>query len=127
MNLISNIQLYHSTDKGVSWTQVSTSMNTTRNAAANTIAVTNVPAWGDFLVSAVADPISVQPSIVVSVIGRPQIRILAPNRHTVHYVNNSDFPTDDFLLSVNVGTHLRVLKTEHPQADGKLEVIPFEY
>jgi len=122
----SNIQLYHSADSGKSWTQVSTSLNTTRNATANTIAVTSVPAWGDFLVSAVADPISVRPSIVVSVIGSPQIRVLAPNRYTVHYVNNSDFPTDDFLLAVNVGEGIRILRTEHPQADGKLEVVPFD-
>ncbi len=122
----SNIQVYHSADSGKSWTQVSTSLNTTRNATANTISITNVHAWGDYLVSAVADPISVRPSIIVNVIGRPQIRVLAPNRYTVHYVNNSDFPTDDFLIAVNVGARIRILRTEHPRADGRLEVVPFD-
>lgn len=108
-NIESNLQVYHSADTGKTWKQISTSANLTRNAGENSITITDAPSAGDFLLSSSPDPLSVSPSVVVSLIGRSQIRIGPPNQYTVQYVNNSDVETGDILMELKGtgGVHVR--------------------
>ena len=94
----SGLEVYHSDDDGVSWRQLSTSLNRTRNANDNWIRITDVPSNGHYLLSSEADPVSVRSSIIMTIIGRTDIRVGPINRYTVHYVNNSAVSTGDFLM-----------------------------
>ncbi|MFH0991486.1 MAG: T9SS type A sorting domain-containing protein [bacterium] len=119
-----NLQVYYSADTGTTWQQVSTTLNLTRNTTDNYITITDAAAQGDYVLSSAPDPISVRPSIMTTVIGRSQIRIGAPNRFTIHYVNNSDAPTDDFLLCVNTGSRVHMNRSEHFLPNGTKEILP---
>jgi hypothetical protein len=97
-NSETTLEVYHSEDDGVTWRQISTSMNRTRDQNANWVRITDAPASGHYLLSSQADPISVRTSIILTVIGRTDIRVGPPNRYTVHYVNNSPVSTGDFFI-----------------------------
>lgn len=92
------LEVYHSDDGGETWRQISTSLNRTRDPGANWVRITDAPASGHFLLSSQADPISVRTSIILTVIGRNDIRVGPPSRYTVHYVNNSPVSTGDFFI-----------------------------
>src|SRR5690606_23831726 len=77
-----------------------TSLNRTRDPSANWVRITDAPASGHYLLSSQADPISVRTSIILTVIGRTDIRVGPPNRYTVHYVNNSPVSTGDFFIQL---------------------------
>ncbi|MDI6779007.1 MAG: FlgD immunoglobulin-like domain containing protein [Bacteroidota bacterium] len=123
-NVESTLQVFHSTDSAQTWRQISTPISIFRDTVNNFVRVNNASITGDFVLSSSANPLSFRPSIVVSIVGRSQIRVGAPNRYTINYVNNSDTPTEDFLLAINTGARIHILKTEHPLADGKREIIP---
>lgn len=99
-NSETSLEIYHSDDDGVTWRQISTSMNRTRDPSANWVRITDAPASGHYLLSSQADPISVRTSIILTVIGRTDIRVGPPNRYTVHYVNNSPVSTGDFFIQL---------------------------
>lgn len=120
----STLQVFHSSDGAQTWKQISTPISITRDPANNWVRINNAPISGDFVLSSSANPLTVIPSIVVSIIGRSQIRVGPPNRYTIYYVNNSDVPADDFLLAINTGSRVHILKSEHPRADGSVEIIP---
>ena len=115
-NIEDQIELYHSDDGGETWRQLSTSLNTTRNTVQKWVRVNDVPSNGSFLLSSTADPVSVMPSVTVSVIGRNDIRVGPPNRYSIHYVNNSDVPTEDFLMLINTqeGVHIERIEPSSP-------------
>lgn len=122
-NSESTLNVYHSEDNGITWKQVSTSANTTRNSTDNTITIIDAFGFGDYVLSSSADPSSVIPSIVVSLVGRSQIRVGPPNKYTINYYNNSDTPTDDFLITLNTGTNIHILRTEHQLTNGQKETL----
>jgi len=118
-NIESELKLYHSEDNGKTWKQLSTSTNFTLNTTTNTAIIKDVPGNGDFLLSSTADPSSVRPSIVVTILGRDQIRIGgAPNRYTISYANNSDAFAEDFLLAVFLDKYVHIKSVELPKSDG---------
>lgn len=123
-NVESNLQVFFSADSGQSWRQLSTTLNTTRNPDQNYVSLTDATVPGDYLLSSSPDPLSVSPSIVTAVIGRPQVRLGAPNRFTIQMANNSDIPAEDFLLTVNTGTGVRIQSAEFITGDGSKLVLP---
>ena len=126
-NVENQIELYYSDNDGETWRQLSTSLNTTRNADQNWIRVNDVPSNGRFLLSSSADPVSVMPSVILSVIGRNDIRVGPPSRYSIHYVNNSDIPTDDFLMVVNTQEGVHVERVEPSSSPGvQPESIPID-
>ena len=120
------LQVFHSADSGKSWKQISTSLNTTRNTDKNYLIVTDIPAYGDYILSSNANPFSVKPNVIVSVIGRTKIRIGPPNRYTVFYVNNSDIPTDDFIITLGTGYKTHIKQAEFYHDNGDKEVVPID-
>ena len=123
----SALQVYHSQDSGMTWKQVSTTANITRNATSNTVMLTDAPGFGDYVLSSMADPSSVRPSIIVSIAGRNTIRIGgAPNRYTITYYNNSDSPTLDFLLPVMTQKFVHIKTAELPRFDGTKDIVPID-
>jgi hypothetical protein len=100
INSESLLEIYHSDDDGETWRQLSTSLNRTRDANANWIRITDAPSSGHYLLSSQADPVSVRSNIIITVIGRTDIRVGPPNRYTVHYVNNSYTSTGDFFIQL---------------------------
>jgi hypothetical protein len=121
------LQVYQSVDSGMTWKQVSTSTNMTRDTAANSITLTDAFGYGDYVLSSTADPSSVRPSIVVSIAGRNAIRIGgAPNTFTVSYYNNSDSPTLDFLLPVMPQKSIHIQSVVLPKFDGTKTVVPID-
>ena len=123
-NVESNLQVFFSADSGQSWRQLSTTLNTTRNADLNYVSLTDATLPGDYLLSSSPDPLSVSPSIVTAVIGRPQVRLGAPNRFTIQMANNSDIPAEDFLLTVNTGSGVHISSAEFVRGDGSKLVLP---
>ncbi len=126
-NVESALQVYHSQDSGMTWKQASTTVNITRDAASNTVTLTDAPGFGDYVLSSMADPSSVRPSIIVSIAGRNTIRIGgAPNRYTITYYNNSDSPTLDFLLPVMTQKFVHIKTAELPRLDGTKDIVPID-
>jgi|GEM_PF-1206245 len=126
-NTESALQVYQSVDSGMTWKQVSTTTNTARDTSANSLTLTDAFGFGDYVLSSSADPSSVRPSIIVSILGRNQIRIGgAPNRYTINYVNNSDSPTLDFLLPVMTEKFIHIKSAELPRADGTINIVPID-
>lgn len=114
----STLQVFYSSDSSKTWKQLSTSMNVTRNTTSNYLTINDVPGEGDYLLSSSADPTSVSPSIITAVIGSSNIRVGAPVRLTIHYVNNSDLAAPDFLISINTGSKVHIKSVEVPMATG---------
>ncbi len=106
--------------------QLSTSLNVTRNTDANSITINDIPAYGDYLLSSSANPYSVRPAVILTVIGRSQIRIGPPNRYTVNFVNNGDVPTEDFFITMSLGYKTHLKQAEFPLADGTVQVVPID-
>jgi len=126
-NIEANLQVYYSADSGKSWRQLSTSLNLTRNVAQNYVTISDVPSIGDYLLSSSPDPLSVRPSVIVSLMGRTQIRVGPPNQYMVQYVNNSDVETGDMLLQISGtgGVHIRSV-TPSPQPGYTSTVVPID-
>jgi hypothetical protein len=123
-NTESLLQVFQSVDSGMTWRQVSTTANTARDVNAHTVTLTDAFGFGDYILSSTADPSSVRPSIITAVIGSPQVRIGAPSRYTVQFVNNSDIVAEDFLLAVNTGGKVHIQRAEIPLASGGKLVLP---
>ena len=123
-NIETALQVYQSVDSGKTWRQVSTTTNTARDTSANSVTLTDAFGFGDYLLSSSADPSSVRPSIVTAVIGSPQVRIGAPTRYTIQFVNASDIVAEDFLLAVNTGSKVHIQRAEIPIANGGKWVLP---
>ncbi len=106
------LKVFHSSDSGATWRQISTTLNTVRDTVNNWVAITDVPIAGDFILSSNPDPVSVRPSVILSVIGRDQIRVGPPNRYTIHYANNSDVSTGDMIMEIKSQGLVHISKIE---------------
>ncbi|MDP2208010.1 MAG: T9SS type A sorting domain-containing protein, partial [Bacteroidota bacterium] len=111
-NTESTLQVFHSSDSGASWRQISTALNTVRDTVNNRVTITDAPIAGDILLSSNPDPVSVRPSVILSLIGRDQIRVGPPNRYTIHYVNNSDVSTGDMIMEIKSQGLVHISKIE---------------
>jgi hypothetical protein len=114
----SALQIYRSDDNGLTWKQVSTNLNTTRDLTNNSITINDALGFGDYLLSSTSDPTSVSPSIICSIIGSSNIRVGAPTRLKVQYVNNSDVSAEDCLITVNTGRRVHIKSVEVPLPAG---------
>jgi len=117
-NAFGTLQIYHSADNGATWRQITTDVSIRRNEDERWLEMDDAPAYGDFVVSSRPDPTTVQPGILVSILGSDAIRVLAPNRLTIVATNVGPTTTQDFLLPVNVGRQLRLLGAEEVGAAG---------
>jgi len=120
----SSLQVFHSDDSAKTWKQLSISSNVTRNITENYLTISDVPAEGDYLLSSSADPTSVSPSIITAVIGSSNIRVGAPTRLKIQYVNNSDVAAQDFLITINTGQKVHIKSVEIPLESGGFESLP---
>ncbi|MHB1688190.1 MAG: DUF7619 domain-containing protein, partial [Ignavibacteriaceae bacterium] len=120
----SSLQVFYSADSGKTWKQLSTSLNVTRNITDNYLTISDVPVEGDYLLSSSADPTSVSPSIITAVIGSSNIRIGAPTRLKIQYVNNSDVAAEDFLITINTGKKVHIKSVEVPLESGGFMSLP---
>lgn len=108
-----DFRLYRSIDNGVNWTQIEDAKINYHDTNGNYMRIQDVPCSGDYLLAAGgATPTPTRPNIRVSVIGNPELRVLAPNRQVVNMYNNSDVPSGDFFITLEVNEGLRILKTE---------------
>ncbi len=128
-NTEANLQVYHSSDGGGTWRQISTSQNTTRDANQNRVTITDAPASGDYVLSSSADVVSVRPSVIPAIIGRPQVRVGPPNRYTINYVNNSDAPTGvmAIMLTVSPGIHIERIEPSAPAGVTPQPLLPKDF
>jgi len=115
-NSETSLEIYHSDDDGLTWRRLSTSINRTRDINANWIRITDAPASGHYLLSSEANPISVRTNIILTVIGRTDIRVGPINRYTIHYMNNSPVATGDFfiLLESQGGVYMESVHPSSP-------------
>lgn len=120
------LKVFHSRDDGATWELISTDTNTTQNMSAKTITITDAPAYGDFLLSSTLHPVTVRPSVIPSIIGRQHIRVGPPNRYTIHYVNNSDTPTGDLaiMLEMTPGIHIQRIEPSAPPGVTAQPILP---
>ncbi len=112
------LQVYHSTDGGQTWVQVSTSTNLQRDAAINTVTLLGAPAYGVYALSSQADPVAVLPNLVTSIVGPDKIRVGPPNRYVVTYANTGPTPTGDFVMSFQTDGGIYIEAIE-PSASGE--------
>ena len=96
------LEIFHSTDNGQTWKQISTTLNTTRNSNLNYLTFSDAPMSGNYCLSSSPDPVSVRPSVILSIIGRNTIRVGPPNRFTIHYVNNSDVESNEMIMELGI-------------------------
>jgi hypothetical protein len=108
-----DLQLFRSIDTGKTWIQIDATNLLYRDTNGNYIRFQNIPCSGDYvLASANSAPTPSRPNIRVSLIGNPDLRVLAPNRQIVNMYNNSDAPSGDFVISIEFNEQLRLLKAE---------------
>jgi len=124
------LEAYLSLDEGRTWKKISNPLNITRDVVNNTVTVGNdsypiTEGFGDIILS--SGNIVYVPSISVAVGGRYQIRVGPPNRYTVSYWNNSNLPTDYFVLQLNTnrGVHIKSVFTKEI-ATGNIIEIPVD-
>ncbi len=111
-NTEDSLWLYHSTDNGLHWTAIDANNFYQRNKGYNFVEFKNIPLGGDYVLSSVSTPIPSRPNVRVTVVGNPDLRVLAPNRQVINVYNNSDAPSGDVILTLEVNEGLRFLKTE---------------
>ncbi len=88
--------VFYSPD-GTSWQLFSGSL--TRDSEANTFTLQQAPLRGLYAIAqASASPIDAVPALHVEIVGRPTLRIGAPNRYTVLYTNLGRVPTGPILI-----------------------------
>ncbi|MCX7876361.1 MAG: T9SS type A sorting domain-containing protein [Melioribacteraceae bacterium] len=97
------LEAYITSDNGISWKKISNPINTQRDLTNKkiTIGTANNPITlvGDIILS--SGNVTNVPSISVSISGRKEVRVGPPNRYTISYWNNNNFPTDKFFIKLN--------------------------
>lgn len=120
-NMVDSLEVFYSADGGETWEQISTPENTERYTGLGggagidgdmRVRIAGVPAHGAFLLSSHPDPVSVRPSVVVSILGRDIIRVGPPNRYSILYFNNSPTSTGEMILKLSTrgGVHIESIQ-----------------
>ncbi len=108
-NVFNTLQVYHSADSGQTWRQITTDISIRRDTIGMYIEITDAPLAGSFVLSSKPDPYSVQPGILVNIVGSDAIRIGAPNRLTFVATNVGPAVTRSTLLPIYLGSQLHIL------------------
>jgi len=81
--------------------------------------------FGDFVISAGDGSVPIANNFKIDMIGRPDVRIGAPNPFTIHVYNVTDFFTGPIMLTMNVSEDIRFKEIHLPYNDG-VEIIPVD-
>ena len=127
-----NLKVYQSIDKGETWNVVSHGEYSKLDTIENSILVGNLSYpesmlsdFGDFVISSGDGSVPVESSILVDIIGSPNVRIGAPNRFTIHVYNVTDYRTSPVMLALAVSEEIRFKEVRLPY-DGGVEVLPVD-
>jgi len=97
------LDAYITTDNGNTWKKISNPVNITRDLTNKKITVGNqnnpINLVGDIILS--SGNVANLPSISCAISGRKQVRVGPPNRFTITYWNNNNYPTDKFFIQLN--------------------------
>lgn len=124
-----NLEAYITTDNGETWKKISNAVNTQRDLANKKITVgTNnnpITLTGDIILS--SGNVANLSSISVTITGRMQVRVGPPNRYTISYWNNNNYPTDKFfiILKTNQGVYFDGMYSKKIGTDS-LKYIPID-
>ncbi|MBI9071544.1 MAG: T9SS type A sorting domain-containing protein [Melioribacteraceae bacterium] len=121
------LEVFLTPDNGETWQKLSNPINKTIDKEANTITVgtSSEPldyGYGDIVIS--SGNITQVPQIGLSVVGRRDVRVGPPNRYSVSYWNNSNFPTDEFFIELNTnrGVHIMSVITTDIETGESVEI-----
>lgn len=117
-NVFNTLQVYHSDDSGLTWRQITTDISIRRDSIGMYLEITDAPLSGSFVLSSKPDPYSVQPGILVNIVGSDAIRIGAPNRLTFVATNVGPAVTQSTLLPIYLGSQLHILGADVVLAGG---------
>ncbi|MDO8952522.1 MAG: hypothetical protein Q7U86_07845, partial [Draconibacterium sp.] len=127
-----NLKVYRSTDKGETWEVVSVGEFAVLDTVLNTITIGrwDKPAsmmneFGDFVISSGDGSVPVKSNILVDMIGRPDVRVGAPNPFTIHIYNVTDTRTNPVFLTMAVSEDIRFKQVSLPY-NGGVEVFPVD-
>lgn len=120
------LEMMQSTNGGATFAKISTTSNESRDTVNNYLSLSSANAAGDFVLTSNTTPAAGKPNVTVSVIAREAVRVNRPNRCIVYLVNNSDAPTDDFMVSVNTGSKTHIMSAELPVGQGQKEIVPID-
>lgn len=127
-----NLKVYRSTDKGETWEVVSVGEFAVFDTTLNTITIGrwDKPAsllseFGDFVISSGDGSVPVKSNILVDMIGRPDVRVGAPNPFTIHIYNVTDTRTNPVFLTLAVSEDIRFKQVSLPY-NGGVEVFPVD-
>jgi hypothetical protein len=127
-----NLKVYRSTDKGKNWEVISLGEYSKLDTLENSISIGNwsktesmLSEFGDFVISSGDGSVPVESPIKIDLVGRPAIRIGAPNPFKIHVYNVTDYPTTPLLVAVNITSDMRFKEIRLPYNDG-VEIIPID-
>jgi hypothetical protein len=127
-----NLKVYRSRDEGATWEVISAREYAVIDTVENfiSIGVSNkhesmLSEFGDFVISAGDGSVPLENNFVVDLIGRPNVRIGAPNIYTLHVYNVTDFYTGSIMLAMNVSENVRFTEFHLPYNEG-VEIFPVD-
>lgn len=127
-----NLKVYRSVDEGETWEVVSFDEYAVLDTVENFISIgvwnkheSLLKEFGDFVISAGDGSVPIANNFEIDMIGRPDVRIGAPNPFTIHVYNVTDFFTGPIMLAMNVSEDVRFKEFHLPYNDG-VEIIPVD-
>ncbi|TNF46501.1 MAG: hypothetical protein EP310_00385, partial [Bacteroidetes bacterium] len=127
-----NLKVYRTTDEGETWEVVSVGEFSVLDTVLNTITIgrwdkpnSMLTEFGDFVISSGDGSVPVESSIMVDMVGRPDVRVGAPNPFTIHVYNITDYRTNPVMLTMAVSEDIRFKEVRLPY-NGGVEVLPVD-
>ncbi len=127
-----NLKVYRSTDEGKNWEVVSAGEFSVLDTVQNTITIgrwdkptSMMNEFGDFVISTGDGSVPVESGFIVDMVGRPNVRVGAPNPFTIHVYNVTDYRTAPIMLTMAVSEDIRFKEVKFPNKDG-VEVLPVD-
>jgi len=120
-----NLKVYRSMDEGETWEVVSVTEEAVLDTVENFISIgvwhkdeSMLTEFGDFVISAGDGSVPIADNFKIDMVGRPDVRIGAPNPFTIHVYNVTDFFTGPILLAMDVTDDIRFKEIHLPYNDG---------
>lgn len=127
-----NLKVFRTTDKGQTWEPVSVREGAVLDTVNNFISIgswskntTMLTEFGDFVISAGDGTVPLESNIKVDMIGRPDVRLGAPNPFSIHVYNITNQRTNPILLAMDLGEDVRFKEVRLPYNDG-VEILPID-
>ncbi len=127
-----NLKVFQSVDEGKTWEVISAREYAVLDTVENFISIgfwnkneSMLDEFGIFVISSGDGSVPIESNIRVDLVGRPDVRVGAPNPFTVHIYNISNLPTSPVLLALNVTEDIRFKEVRLPY-DGGVEVLPVD-